>query len=89
LQRVEVDGDRQVDMSDLAGGMDAGVGPAGDGQPGRHVGSGDDSEGILDLGLDGAAAGLAGPAEEVGSVVGQVEPDPDRVRLAGGDVRDD
>jgi hypothetical protein len=56
-------------VCDLSGGVDARIGPAGDGQARRGVQSGDDGQDRLDDPLDGTAAGLDRPAEEVGPVV--------------------
>lgn len=59
-------------MSDLPRGVDAGVRAAGD----REV-RGDAQErgqGLLEFAADGALAWLAGPAVEIGAVVGDVQP---------------
>ena len=53
--------------------MDAGVGPAGDGELGRRAQ--EPAEGVPQDALDGALVCLVRPAPEPGAVVAQREPD--------------
>ncbi|BBG04614.1 hypothetical protein PSA01_27130 [Pseudonocardia saturnea] len=69
-------------MGDLAGRVHPGVGASGHGQPQRHPQHG--GQRIGEHPLHRAPVGLRGPAGEVGAVVGDVQPDPERVGNADG-----
>lgn len=75
-QSLRGDPRRQVDVRDLARGVDAGVGAAGGGDDGAGAEDGADRPG--DLGLDGPAATLRLPAEELRPVVLEEEGEADR-----------
>ena len=69
----------QVDVRDLAGGVDSGVGATGDDE---GCGAAEDSlQGGLERALNCAERGLARPAAEVRAVVSDVEPDAHLVSL--------
>ena len=68
----------RVEVGDLAARVDAGIGPPGHREPHRLVGPQDGGQGGRQLALDGAQSRLGGPAGEVGAVVAEVEPDPQR-----------
>ena len=66
----------EVEMGDLPAGVHPGIRSAGDDQGGvRGKALQDAGEPVFDVGLHGAKARLAGPAGEIGAVVGEVEPD--------------
>src|SRR5690606_18660172 len=65
--------------------VDPGVGTPGHGEPGGGVRPGETGQGRLEHPGHGPLPRLHGPAVEVASVVGQVQPDPDEIaRAAGG-----
>ena len=72
---------RHVEMADLAAGVDAGVGAAGDGDAQRHAG--DLCQGPLELALHGGMPRLRGPAVVPGAVIGEVQPQPRGRRRIG------
>ncbi len=60
-------------MDHLPAGVHAGVGAAGHGDPDRPADQ--QGQGFLKDALDGATAGLEGPAAEGTAVVGEIQPD--------------
>jgi hypothetical protein len=73
-------------VDDLAGGVDTGIRATGDDDGGDDGSTGGlFSEGVLDEALDGAQAGLAGPAVEIRAVVADVETQTNEPALPSGD----
>src|SRR5690606_27098076 len=64
----------QVEVADLAGGVDPGVRSPGDHEP--RIAAQDPADRPLERALHGAQPGLSRPAPESGAVVRQVESDP-------------
>ena len=69
----------EIDVGDLPGGVDAGIGAAGDDEPG--LAAEDARERALERALHGAQPGLQRPPAKVRAVVGDVEPDAHRPSL--------